>query len=131
MYDNELVERIMDMLLAGNHEVLALLRKQYRVAEVISEEKSEVGFFVKFHVEKYQMDLPNYRQTFQIGDVGGMLNGIEEAVGFVLFIKDGVIEMLEGYTCAIEKWPQNDSDIVLNYHSAGERESLLLQNICK
>lgn len=56
-----------------------------------------------------------------------MYNGISSAIGFVLFVKDGYLQMLEGYTNAIDAWPQNEKDIILSYDSGEIRDFDQLQ----
>ncbi len=111
----------MEMLLAGNDDVLIRLREQYKSSKVISREHSEVGFFTTF-LQQDRNDLCIDGKSFQIGDVDGSVNGIDGAVGFVLYIKNGFISMLEGYTNAIDKWPEVDDEIVLTYDSGNERD---------
>ncbi|HCF49438.1 MAG TPA: hypothetical protein DER60_04100, partial [Syntrophomonas sp.] len=119
-YEN-LERKLMEMLLAGNDDVLIRLREQYKSSKVISREHSEVGFFTTF-LQQDRNDLCIDGKSFQIGDVDGSVNGIDGAVGFVLYIKNGFISMLEGYTNAIDKWPEVDDEIVLTYDSGNERD---------
>ncbi|GBF10506.1 hypothetical protein [Tepidibacillus sp. HK-1] len=119
-YEN-LERKLMEMLLAGNNDVLIRLREQYKSSKVISREHSDVGFFTTF-LQQDRNDLCIDGKSFQIGDVDGSVNGIDGAVGFVLYIKNGFISMLEGYTNAIDKWPEVDDEIVLTYDSGNERD---------
>jgi len=56
-------------------------------------------------------------KSFHIGDVDGNIDGIEGAVGFVLYVKNGYITLLEGYTNAVDTWPKSYDEIVLSYDS--------------
>lgn len=118
MEHDELAERVMKMLLAGEEEVLAVLREQYASARVVSREDSGAGFYICFQVDTARRTGDEVRSTFQIGDVDGEVDGMKGAVGFVLFIKSGCLIMLEGYTCGIDKWPETDADIKLSYNTA-------------
>jgi hypothetical protein len=48
--------------------------------------------------------VPTLRGDFHIGDVSGELEGLANGAGFVLFIRDGRLKMLEGFTFD-EPWP--------------------------
>jgi hypothetical protein len=47
---NELEQAVLDMLLSGDHPVLAKLRAQVKHARVISKKLTGVGFFCSFEV---------------------------------------------------------------------------------
>lgn len=121
-----MIVQVMDMLLNGTDEVLLLLKKQYKGAKNVSIETNPVGFFVDFEIDEFQINSNKFENTFQIGDVAGDLEHMEDAVGFILFVKDGFLKMLEGYTNASEEWPDN-AEIRLRYDSNGERNFEKLQ----
>jgi hypothetical protein len=108
--------KLIEMLLSGDDEVLSKLRKQYEVAKIVSREFSEAGFYTSFLVEN-RSDLCIMNKSFHIGDVDGNVDGIEGAVGFVLYVKNGYITLLEGYTNAVDTWPKSYDNIVLSYDS--------------
>lgn len=110
-----LANQVMTMLLDGNDEVLLMLRKQYKKSAVVSEEYSEVGFYIDYQIDKGLKVSDEYNGTFQIGDVDGEVNNINEALGFILYVKNGYLTMLEGYTNIIDSWPETDSKIKLKY----------------
>lgn len=111
----ELANRVMEMILNGNEEVLSILREQYRNADIVSVENEEVGFYINYRVNKAVMVTDGYNGTFQIGDVDGTVDNIDGAVGFILYIKNGYLNMLEGYSNIIDKWPEEDYEIKLKY----------------
>ena len=112
MIHRKLIEDVMNMLLEGNSEELVKLKKQYKKAK-LKEEVSKVGFYINFEINDKTDNIDN--KTFQIGDVYGTVNNQFASVGFVLFIKEGQILMLEGYTNGIiNEWP-DDSKINLTY----------------
>ena len=112
----EFEKKLMKMLLSGDDEVLNKLRKQYEVAKIASREFSDAGFYTSFLVEN-RNDLCIKNKSFHIGDVDGNIDGIEGAVGFVLYVKNGYITLLEGYTNAVDTWPKSYDKIVLSYDS--------------
>ena len=121
----KLAETVIEMLLSGEEEVLYILRKQYESARVISEKESETGFYIDYQVDEKLKLTDNFNCTFQIGDVDGTVDGIDEAVGFLLYIKNGYLIMLEGYTNIIDKWPERDSQIKLEYDAKIRDYSIL------
>ena len=65
---------------------------------------SGVGMFVYLELEPRAVPLdPPVNDAF--GDLGATLPTLEYGAGFVLFIKDGLITMLEAY-CYGEEWPE-------------------------
>jgi hypothetical protein len=66
-------------------------------------------------------------KKFQIGDVDGAVNEIEGAVGFILYIENGFITLLEGYTNIIDKWPEFINEITLTYDSGEKRDIVSLR----
>jgi hypothetical protein len=99
----ELEKEIMDLLLHGDHPTLEVLRQQYISARVISREFSGVGFFTNFEVPNTASAVqpPN----FAAGNVDIQMENVNYGVGCVLFIQDGRLSMLEGYTYG-EPWPE-------------------------
>ena len=82
MKQKEFENNVMEMLLDGENEILSKLRKQYEHSKIISREFSTVGFFISFTVED-RGELCLEGKSFYIGDVDGIVNGIESAIGFV------------------------------------------------
>lgn len=121
MEHREFEIKLMKMLLSGEDEVLAKLRKQYEVARVVSREITDAGFFTSFSVDN-RSDLCIMNKSFYIGDVDGNVDGIKGAVGFMLFVRNGYITLLEGYTNVIDAWPKSYDKIVLNYDSGETRD---------
>ena len=117
MKHKELANQVMKMLLSGDDKVLLTLREQYESAVIVSEEDTGVGFFICYQVDSTMRIGEEFKTTFQIGDIDGEIDGIDGAVGFVLFIKDGYLTMLEGYTNVIDKWPEIDTEIKLCYNT--------------
>ena len=110
----EFEKKLMDMLLDGDDDVLEGLREQYRNSTVESREFTGVGFFTNFIINT---DVPPVAggRNFVFGDVFTDFGSFETSSGFLLFIKDGYLSMLEGWTVA-DYWPDNYSGIQLYYH---------------
>ena len=94
----------MDFLLRGNHPVLATLRDQFAVAIVKEPDFTGVGFFIHFVVPTTAVRLE--RDRLVLGDVHADLQGLQHGAGFLLFIEEGAISILECFTYE-EPWPAN------------------------
>lgn len=112
--------KVMEMLLCGENEVLEKLRRQFKTAKVKRREFTGVGFFTDFTVEK-NLDFSINNKTFCYGDVYSNERGIVGDLGFILFIKNGYIDMLEGYT-VYDVWPKECESIHLTYDTGGKRD---------
>lgn len=115
MYE-KLCDRVMNMLLAGDLEVLKILKKQYAKSKIISIEETGKGIFVEF--ETSEEPLPNsnkIKQDFVFGDVNGIVDEIIGAVGFILFVRDGYIVTLEGYSNVPGSWEKVNENLNLIY----------------
>jgi hypothetical protein len=92
-----LEEEVLRKLLAGKSRWLVDLREQARVIQPNSRELTGAGFVTRFSVPE---DLPRLadRPTFRFGDVSAEINDLKYGAGFLLFVKDGAIATLEGYS---------------------------------
>ena len=98
----ELERVVMARLLAADTVVAPALRAQCAVADVARREFTGVGFFTDFAVPP---DAPRIvPPDLELGDAATLANGTP--VGFVLFVRDGALSMLEGYTYGDDPWPE-------------------------
>ena len=109
----KLEKAVIDMLLEGNDEVLIVLRKQLDACKVRSRELTGVGFFTEFDVPD-SMEVSLNVRSFKIGDVFAEIEGVEHGAGFILFVEDGTIAMLEGFTFD-GPWPNEIGEFRLSY----------------
>ena len=106
------IERaVLEMLLAGDHPALAVLREQLATAQVSKRDFSGVGFWLEFKVDALASRVSG---DFEIGDVQADIDELEHGVGFALFVRDGFIKALEGYTYD-EPWPPTVREFSLRY----------------
>ena len=125
---NEIETTAMDMLLAGEHPALKVLRDQLAVAEVADREFSGAGFFVDFRVPASSPRVDKGRLV--IGDVYAELTGLEHDAGFLLFVTDGALDMLECFIVD-DRWP-SEPELVRAYYvrrDEGESSALIETNI--
>jgi hypothetical protein len=106
-------ERVMDKLLDGGGRALSILREQFQVAKVLNRQLTEVGFFIEFSVPS-DAPIVSSSPSFEINDVVSEIRGIENGAGFVLYVRDGKLATLEGFTFD-ENWPKEISDFKLDY----------------
>ena len=121
---NKLENAVLTKLLAGGHPILATLRLQAEAAHLVTREYSGNGFFCTFAVPSGQPPVAS-NSTFRIGDVDAKVKGLKHGAGFVLFVKNGYLDMLEGYSYE-EPWPAKLDEFALNYqHEPRIVDSLL------
>lgn len=112
---SELERSVLDKALSGGESILAVLREQARGVRVAAREFTGVGFFTTLVVEA---EAPiAERSNFELADVSAEIEGLEHGAGFVLFVRKGRIETLEGFTFD-EPWP----DTVGKYRLSFDRE---------
>jgi hypothetical protein len=115
-----LEEQVLEMLLRGNDQVLDVLRQQVKGAQVSSREMTGVGFFTSFEVPA-EAPRVKARPKFELGDVNGTADNVNHGLGFLLFVNDGALKMLEGYTYD-EPWPDEVRGLVLTYSKGHVRK---------
>lgn len=107
-------QAVLDKLLAGNDPALVTLRAQAERVRIRARETTGVGFFCFFDVPDDAALLGH--ATFHFGDVDASMSGLSHGAGFVLFVKDGRLDRLEGYTYD-EVWPSTVDDFQLRYQT--------------
>lgn len=104
-----LVNRLLPLLLEGDHRALAALRNQWRYARVGTITLSGSGFFASIEVPPR---LPKVEPSQMSGGSAAIeLTGAPHGAGCVLFVRDGHLSMLEGYTYEGDEWPKGTAII--------------------
>src|SRR4051794_2496951 len=105
MKDNiqQLEDELLGMLLGGNDPVLATLRRQLESAKRKPRELTGAGFFTYFDVPETAPRLQG-NPSFSFGGVKAEIEGLQHGAGFVLFVRNGILSFLEGYSFD-EPWP--------------------------
>ena len=103
---NETEAAILRALLAGDREELAILRDQAANAEVRAREHTGVGFYTYFSVPPGVPRLENTSRLL-LSDVGADVEDVRNGAGFILWVADGLIDCLEGFTYGDDAWPQH------------------------
>ena len=109
-----LEKAVLDAILARPGEPYKTVRRQLAIATVSRREFTGVGFFTEFVLPSdtaVRRDLPN----MELGDVGAEFPGLKRGAGFLLFIRDGVVSFLEGFTYD-EDWPEQADEFRVSHH---------------
>jgi hypothetical protein len=117
---------VMSKLLAGDDPVLECLREQYKNAHAEKREFTGHGFFTDFSF-KNPVPIIENEKSFQIDDIAGIANNTN--VDFVLFIDNGILMMLEGFTYG-EPWPERINSFELFYGNNENRDLEKLRKEC-
>ena len=103
---------VLDKLLNGDHPVLVALRSQAEEARLASREYTGVGFYCDFEVPSDAAVSPE--REFELGDVNAVVSDLEYGAGFLLFVRDGRLDFLEGFSYD-EPWPKEIRSFELTY----------------
>lgn len=92
----ELETAVLHAIFAETPDLRNELESQFKTAKVIARENSGVGFFTKISVSE---DVPPVACPSPLGrEIGASVQGLDHGMGFVLFLKDGRLRTLEGFT---------------------------------
>ncbi|MCL2726617.1 MAG: hypothetical protein FWD69_19530 [Polyangiaceae bacterium] len=109
---SEFEHAVLAKLLAGDHAVLGVLRAQAQMARLASREYTGAGFFLSFDVPPEAPALAT--KNFHFGDVTAAIDGLRYGAGFVVFVRNGRLDTLEGYSYE-EPWPKEIRSFKLSY----------------
>lgn len=79
-----------------------ILLEQFEHAIVRDRTMTGHGFYLTFIIDSEVSKLP--KQLQNIGNVSAEISGLKHGAGFNLYIKDGIVDHLEGY-CYEDQWP--------------------------
>lgn len=122
-----LERQVMDMLLDGESEALSILREQLEVASVAKRTMTGAGFYTEFEIPAGVRSVSGNPKAM-FGDVEAELEGLNLGAGFLLYVMDGNLHMLEGYSYE-ESWPKEILKIKLRYSSGSGRDLKSIENI--
>lgn len=123
---NSLERAVLDKLLFGDLPLLAQLRSQLEKCGVEHREFTGYGFYVTLSVPDY---VPRVEATdFKLGDVFGKAEGTPSEVGFLLYIKDGILDLLEAYSYD-EPWSPTATKFKLKYDNGEDRDWKSIEKI--
>lgn len=114
-----LEQQVLSMILEGEVEELAIFREQLKAASVTEREMTGVGFYTTFKIPK-ELKRISSKASIKLGDVVAEIVGLNHGAGFLLYIENGSLHMLEGY-CYDEPWPEEASNFKLRHMSSDNR----------
>lgn len=115
-----LERQVMEALLAGNEPALQLLAHQFKTATVTTRELTGAGFYTTFLIMPQAPRLEGSK-AIRLGDVTAEIDGLQSGAGFVLFVNNGAIEFLEGFSYG-EPWPEKVDNFRLSYMGKPSRD---------
>ncbi len=119
-------EAVLKKLLDGDLLLLVQLRRQIEICRVVKRELTGFGFYTTLIVPD---SIPRASGVnIKFGDVVGEIPGLTSGAGFLIYLKDGVLDMLEGYSYD-EPWPSSIKSFRLKYMSGVERDWKALSEI--
>jgi hypothetical protein len=104
---------VLEKLTADGPPLLESLRQQLAAASVSGRKLTGVGCFTEIAVPA---DVPkaSIAPHARLTGVGAQMPSLRHGAGFVLFLKNGVCERLEGFTYD-EPWPDRIDEFTLTY----------------
>ena len=100
----ELAHAVVCRILKETGAEMPVFEQQYACSEIVETTVCERGFYMTFRVkEGCPVAVGNGTKTF--GTVEAQLPELSRGMGFILWVKDGLIHSLEGYTYE-EKLPE-------------------------
>ncbi|MCL1987266.1 MAG: hypothetical protein FWG64_04765 [Firmicutes bacterium] len=94
--------KVMNAIINENANISYFLKQQYSIAKIVSREFTGVGFFTEFEISDKSLKLDK-SPNLTLGTISAEIKGLNFGMGFVLFVNDGLIATLEGYTYS-EPW---------------------------
>ena len=91
----DLERAVLDALIAQTADKAPALHQQLSSARVVDRENTGAGFYTRFAITAGErMD----GVGSPLGDIGAEIEGLKYGMGFLLWLRDGAAEALEGYT---------------------------------
>ena len=119
---------VLEKLLDGNLPLLIQLRQQLERCVVAKREFTGFGFYTTLVAPE------DVRRTaglnIKFGDVIGEIPELPRGAGFLLYVKDGVLDMLEGYSYD-EPWTSSIDTFSLKYLKGKDRDWVALEKSLK
>lgn len=119
-----LEKAVLEKILFGDLPEMIKLRRQIEQCAVVKRELTGFGFYTTFSVSENIPRSPGF--DTKLGDVVGQIEGLCYGAGFLLYIADGIIDMLEGYSYD-EPWPLSFNKFQLKYTKGEERDWVALK----
>ena len=102
----------MKKIINEDSSISNILVKQYASAKVVNREFTGVGFFTNFRIDDKSLSLGN-DVNLELGRIHAEIKGLKYGAGFILYIRSGMLAMLEGYSYGDDKWVKKITDYTL------------------
>ena len=122
---DEFEQAVLEKLLQGTHPLLTQLYSQLEFCYVRRREMTGTGFYTYFEV-RVLLQIRDINLRF--GDVTAEIPGLKNGAGFLLYIKNGLLDMLEGYSYD-EPLPDIIPIYILKYTSGEKRDMAALEDV--
>lgn len=116
-----LEREVLRQTLAGDHPVLTALRRQAAQTLVKQREFTGAGFYTQLLIPEEGLAL---RGTARIGEVSADIPGLRHGAGFVVYVDDGRLSLIEGFSYD-EPWPTSIERFAVHPPSGSPDLSLL------
>ncbi len=116
----ELERQVLEKLLAGDDPILVDLRRQLSRLRVTKRELTGSGFVTSFTIDTSAIARTLLHRDFKFGDVIADIEGLKYGAGFLLYVRNGAIDALEGYSFE-EPWPESLGKFKLSYAGGAHR----------
>ena len=114
---------VLEKAFEGEHPAFVLFQKQLDNLIVKNRQFTGSGFYTKFDVDVSvgveQIKVNDI--SIKFGDVVAEIDGLQYGAGFLVYVENGVIRMLEGYSFE-EPWPEIIGNFSLSYQEPGRNE---------
>lgn len=104
MFEKKIIANIIKY--ANKNDLVEFLYRQYENLKVIKRTYTGVGFYTEFNLKEKSFN-EDEDLSIKIGNIGANLKGLKNGAGFILYIENGEITMLEGYSYD-EMWPESE-----------------------
>lgn len=115
---------VLKKLLDGDLPLLTQLRRQLELCTIEKRELTGCGFYTTLVIPQDIPLTPGLDIIF--GDVVADIPELTSGAGFLLYIKNGVLDMLEGYSYD-EPWPESINSFKLEYTDGEKRDWVALK----
>jgi hypothetical protein len=115
---------VIEKLVEGEFPILIQLRKQLRECTLVKREFTGFGFYTYLAVPEKYNKTEGLDVTF--GDVIAEIPNLPSGSGFLLYVRNGVLDMLEGYSYD-EPWPSKIESFNLKYMTGTGRDWFALE----
>lgn len=106
---------VMRKLLGGDADFLRVLKKQFEYAKINRIDFTGHGYYAYFETDStYRICNPEL-ENCDVSTIVGLDQGGNPIVGFVLFLADGLIHALEGFSIMTSEWPDADVTLVFPF----------------